>query len=164
MEKTNILSEEIYLVIPGNPIVKKSQAKHGIYRKDKKTGRIMQLSSPITYYTSAYKEWAKVAITKCYNLKCKLDEKYNLPIISRVNLKCLFFLDRNYRVDLSALYEGVQDLLIGHVGLFYDKMPGHLYQILYDDSSDYVAGHDGSRVFLDPTNPRTEVYIQPYRI
>ena len=32
--------------------------------------------------------------------------------------------------------------------------------LLQDDNYTIIASHDGSRVFVDPKNPRTEVYIE----
>ena len=76
------------------------------------------------------------------------------PITDKVNLKCLFYLKDNRKVDLSGLYEGVQDVLSGNEK--WANVPPNLFQILFDDSHRYVGSHDGSRVLLDMLNPRIE--------
>lgn len=55
----------------------------------------------------------------------------------------------NQTIDMSALYEGIQDVLV-EVG------------VLKDDSAlndPILVGHDGSRVHLDRDNPRMEVTL-----
>jgi len=75
-------------------------------------------------------------------LQKRPDEPIDYPVI----LVCTFFVQTLRIVDLSALYEGIQDTLV--------KM-----DILKDDNAWIVIGHDGSRVHLDRDNPRTEVEI-----
>lgn len=50
------------------------------------------------------------------------------------------------RVDLSALYEGIQDELVN-------------CNVLSEDNYTIVASHDGSGVFYDKDNPRMEITI-----
>ncbi len=61
-------------------------------------------------------------------------------------LKCSFFVPDNRARDLSNLYEGIQDVL-------------KTMRVIKDDAWQYLAGHDGSRVYIDKENPRTEVEI-----
>ena len=68
------------------------------------------------------------------------------PISCVLNVKCLFYMPTRRRVDLTNLLEAVDDILV-HVG------------IIEDDYYGIIAAHDGSRVFHDPRNPRTEIYI-----
>lgn len=63
-----------------------------------------------------------------------------------VNVKCLFYMPTRRRVDGLNLAEAIDDILV-KAGL------------LEDDNRDIVAGHDGTRVFYDKENPRTEVEI-----
>ena len=49
-------------------------------------------------------------------------------------------------VDLSALYEGIQDELVAH-------------KVIKDDNCWIVRSHDGSEVFHDKNNPRMEITI-----
>ena len=64
------------------------------------------------------------------------------------NVKCLFYMPTHRRVDLVNLLESADDLLTH-------------YGVIPDDSAEYIAGHDGSRVLYDKDNPRTEIYITP---
>lgn len=64
------------------------------------------------------------------------------------NVKCLFYMPTERRVDLTNLHEAIDDIMV-KAGL------------LADDNYTIVAGHDGSRVRHDKDNPRTEVEITP---
>lgn len=64
-----------------------------------------------------------------------------------VNIKCLFYMPTKRKCDLTNLLEAIDDVMV-KAGL------------LADDSYDIIEGHDGSRVFIDKNNPRTEVEIQ----
>lgn len=65
-----------------------------------------------------------------------------------VNVKCLFYMPTRRKCDLTNLLEAIDDILV-KVGL------------LADDNYTIIQSHDGSRVFYDKANPRTEVYIEP---
>jgi len=159
-----MLKQSITFVIPGCPIVKKNTRKTSNYRKDK-NGKLIMLPNPISYYSKAYNEWAKTALVKCVDLRNKLlAEGWELPITDRMNLKMLFFFDTDRVVDLSNLYEGVQDLLAGNAGVYEDEVPKAYYQIIMDDSVRFIGSHDGSRFLLDYVNPRTEVTLEPFII
>lgn len=58
-----------------------------------------------------------------------------------------FYRSNNRRVDLTNLEAAMDDILV-NAG------------ILKDDSFKYLVSHDGSRVLVDPENPRTEIKIQ----
>ena len=68
------------------------------------------------------------------------------PITTPVNVQCLFYMPTARRVDLINLLEAACDVLVAA-------------GVLADDNSDIVCSHDGSRVFIDRKNPRTEIYI-----
>lgn len=94
----------------------------------------------VVIYSKAYQEW-KNNILQILN-QYKYKKKIAYPII----LECHFYV-KDLRIrDISALYEGIQDCMVSA-------------QILVDDNCQIVIGHDGSRVFLDRKNPRTEVSI-----
>jgi Holliday junction resolvase RusA-like endonuclease len=63
-----------------------------------------------------------------------------------VNIKCLFYMPTRRKCDLTNLLEAVDDILV-NAGL------------LADDNYTVVESHDGSRVYYDKDNPRTEIYI-----
>lgn len=68
------------------------------------------------------------------------------PISCPVNVKCLFYMQTRRAVDLNNLLEAATDVMV-HAG------------IIEDDNCRIVVSHDGSRVFYDKINPRTEIYI-----
>ena len=119
-------------IVYGHPYVKKSNQR--LVWNGRRSVRID---------TPRYKEWHKSALQQL-----KLDKRPSEPIDEPVNLQCKFYVRTNGRVDLSALYEGIQDVLV-EIG------------ILADDNSKIVCSHDGSGVFLDRENPRLEVTITP---
>lgn len=69
------------------------------------------------------------------------------PINYPVNVKCLYYMPTRRRVDLVNLQECTLDVLVK-------------YGVLEDDNSKIVVSMDGSRVFYDKKNPRTEVIIE----
>lgn len=116
--------------IYGQPHVKKNN------QKTVWTGRYFKKID-----TPAYKEWHNEALKQ---LKlCKLPAQI---INEPVNMQCIFYMKTKGRVDLSALYEGIQDTLVE-------------FGVLTDDYWGIVAGHDGSRVRFDKENPRMEIII-----
>ena len=71
------------------------------------------------------------------------------PINDPVNVKMLFYMPTHRRVDLSNLISACLDILVK-------------YQVLEDDNCNIVVTQDGSQVFYDKENPRTEVYITQF--
>ena len=63
-----------------------------------------------------------------------------------VNITCRFYMPTKRRVDLVNLLESIDDILTH-------------YKVIVDDSAQYIGGHDGSRVYYDKENPRTEIII-----
>lgn len=117
-------------VIPLNPRTKKNSQQIVI---NKKTGR------PFVMQSSKYKEYEK----NCgYFLR-----KPNKPINEPVNVKCVFYRETRIRCDLSNLLEAAMDILVE-------------YGILADDNFNIITGFDGSRVYIDKENPRTEITIE----
>lgn len=103
-----------------------------------KTGR----QFPKKIDTPAYKIWHRDAIPQIRLQKPSFEIDY--PI----NLACRFYMDTAGKVDLSALYEGIQDVLV-ELG------------VITDDNYTIVASHDGSGVSVDKSNPRMEITITP---
>lgn len=137
-------------IIDGAPVVKKNNQKVAFFGK-----------TPTKYNTSVYKDWEKSAFEQLTMQKYLL--KINEPIDYAVNLRCRFFMPTRRRVDLSALYEGIQDVLASKDKL--DKKTGRVKRyglyILSDDNFNIVASHDGSGVEIDPARPRMEITITP---
>lgn len=117
-------------VIPLNPTTKKNSLQIMINRK---TGR------PFVTQSSKYKEYEK----NCgYFLK-----KLPKPISEPVNVKCVFYRKNAITCDQSNLIAAIDDILVK-------------YGILADDNFKVIASHDGSRVYIDKGNPRTEITIE----
>ena len=127
------MARSLSVTIPGNPIVKKNNQRVS-----------MRGNRPIKYNTKAYTAWHKVACeTIGYS---RMAQGIDSPVI----LNCQFYMSTRRNVDLSALYEGIQDVLV-EMG------------VLVDDNSKIVIAHDGSRVHYDKENPRLEVHITPVK-
>ena len=118
--------------ITGNPIVKKN------------TQKVVRIHGrPTVVYSSQYRGWLNNALDELED-QAKPDQPVDYPVL----LVCKFFMQTLRIVDLSALYEGIQDTLVKA-------------EILKDDNFNIIIGHDGSRVLLDRENPRIEVAIVP---
>ncbi len=63
-----------------------------------------------------------------------------------VNVCCIFYMPTRRKVDISNLLNAVLDLLVH-------------YGVLLDDNRNIVYSVDGSRVFYDKYNARTEIEI-----
>lgn len=124
------------LTILGVPRVKKNNQQVVLARS--KTGKYY----PKKVDTPAYKRWHSKSIDQIKKQKPSLEIDY--PI----NLACRFYMDTDQKVDLSALYEGIQDVLVE-------------LNVLSDDNYTIVASHDGSGVYVDRLNPRMEIEITP---
>lgn len=117
-------------VIPLNPRTKKNSQQIVI---NKKTGR------PFVMQSSKYKEYEQ----NCgYFLR-----KPNKPINTPVNVKCVFYREKNILCDLTNLLAAICDILV-------------YYRIIDDDNFHIIVSHDGSRVYIDKENPRTEITIE----
>jgi len=71
------------------------------------------------------------------------------PISTPVNVKCEFYMPTKRKVDISNLISAVHDVLVH-------------YGVLADDNRDVIGSVDGSRVWYDKDNPRTEITITRY--
>lgn len=70
-----------------------------------------------------------------------------MQINTPVTVTCLYYMPTRRRVDLVNLIEATHDILVK-------------YGVLADDNSGIIYSVDGSRVFYDKDNPRTEVEIR----
>ena len=124
------MSEILYqAMIPLNPRTKKNSQKIIMNRRT---------HSPMIVQNDKYKQYEKDA---GWFLK-----RLASPIAVPVNVKCVFYRDSARRVDLTNLLEAIDDILIK-------------YKILEDDNFEIIVAHDGSRVYIDRENPRTEIEI-----
>ncbi len=116
-------------LIPLNPRTKKNNQK---IIKNKRTGSLMVVQN------DRYLQYERDA---GWFLK-----KIPQPISEPVNVKCVFYRDSERKVDLNNLLEAITDILVR-------------YKVILDDNYRILAGHDGSRVFVDREHPRTEIII-----
>jgi hypothetical protein len=141
----------ITVVITGQPYVKKNNQKVAFARN----GRKVKYNTPSynRWHTDALEQLAEMGFDVTFKEANKYLKQAGQPLKEAlisypINLACKFFVKSNGRVDLSALYEGIQDVLV-EVG------------ILDDDNWHVVASHDGSGVWKDASAPRMEITITP---
>ena len=156
----------ITFTVPGNMIIKKNSQTTSYIQKNKQGKLAIRQSqdgrfAPVTYYTDAYKEWAKRCVQILMTLKTNLTAQgVQLPLTDKMNLKCLFYYDTNRKIDLSAMFEGINDCLAGNERwLNFDKK---FYQIIEDDSVRFIGSFDGTRFIYEKVNPRTVVTLSDY--
>ena len=89
-------------------------------------------------------------VYKNYEMACKkYIPRLTKPITEPVEVKCIFYRETRRTVDLANLQAAINDILVK-------------YGVLSDDNRDIIASGDGSRVYYDKANPRTEVTIRAY--
>lgn len=125
--------EEIKIIIHGNPKTKKNHS-----RVVKCGGRTLVIPS------KQYKEFESDFVADCLEQKA-----FNLNIDFPVTVRCLYYMQTRRKVDLTNLLSATDDAL-------------QAAKIVVDDSADIIVSHDGSRVYYDKNNPRTEIYIEKY--
>lgn len=123
---------EIKFTIPLNPVTKKNSSRIVNCGKYKKV-----------LPSKAYEKYEKEAVLLIpYEVKQEIDYP--------VNVKATYYRKGNYRVDITNLESALMDVLVKA-------------KVLKDDSSlnpKIVVSTDGSRVFIDKENPRTEITIK----
>lgn len=158
---------EYKITIPGCPRTKKNGRTYSFQRFDKRLQRLVNRPKPILIDKPAYSKWVTDATQALMVWKSK-QKGVNFPLTQKMNMKCLFFMEPSiikagndeYGVDLSALYEGIQDVMSGNGN---HSVPAQYYQIIIDDNSSIIGSHDGSRVLLDLVRPRMEVTLTPFK-
>ena len=118
---------EYKFTIPLKPITKKDSQR---IVKDK-TGRPMIIPS------AAYKKYEK----QCAGFMPDIE-----TIECKVNVKAVYYMQNNRRVDLTNLHEALHDIMVH-------------YKVLLDDNCKIIVSTDGSYVDVDKWHPRTEVTI-----
>lgn len=120
----------IKFTLPVRPVTKKNN------------GRIvMRGNYPILIPSEQYLKFEKESLPYFIHVK-NTAGVINYP----VNCECIFYMDARRRVDLSNLLNAVDDAMVKS-------------GLIIDDNRDIIAGHDGSRVLHDKTNPRIEITI-----
>lgn len=124
------IRDEIHLTIFGNPRPKKNNMRPARRRN----GSLMLIQS------QNYIDFASSA-------KPQLLQQYKDNAIDyAVNVKLIYYRADNRRTDLVNLQNATLDILVDA-------------NVLADDNYKIVCSTDGSRVYVDKDNPRTEIYI-----
>lgn len=122
----------IKFIIPVKPVTKKN------------SGRIITRGAyPKILPSKQYEAFEK----ECLPYLNRVRQKAGI-INKPVNIKCVFFMSTKRKVDLTNLLNAIDDSMVKS-------------GLVADDNRDIIAGHDGSRVFHDKSNPRIEVFITP---
>lgn len=119
--------------IPLPPITKKNSQQILVNRR---TGR------PFIAPSKAYKKYEAAALWY-------LAPKPKDPLSGRYNIRLLFYMPTRRKVDKTNLESAIMDVLVDA-------------KILADDNRNIVAATDGTRVYYDKENPRTEIYIEDF--
>lgn len=122
----------VAFTIYGNPRTKKNSQQIAVNRK---TGaRFIRQSE-------AYNKYERAALMQIEDKGLR-----DLCIDYPVNVRCRFYRQDARRCDLTNLEEAIDDILV-KAG------------VIVDDNYNVVATHDGSKVYIDRENPRTEIMI-----
>ena len=78
-----------------------------------------------------------------------LTPKLKAPLSGSYNIRLLFCMPTRRKVDKTNLESAIMDVLVDA-------------KILADDNRNIVAATDGTRVYYDKENPRTEIYIEDF--
>lgn len=127
MENKEVLKFTIHVV---------PRAKKNNMQLIKKNGRTIPIPS------KAYRQYEN----ECMYL---IPSEYRKNIDYPVNIKALYYVERNARIDKTNLESALLDMLVKA-------------NVISDDSAikpAIVVGTDGSRVFYDKNNPRIEIEI-----
>ena len=81
-----------------------------------------------------------------YEKQCKPYMPHITTIDRKVNVKAVYYMPNNRKVDLTNLHEALHDILVH-------------YKVLADDNYKIIVSTDGSYVDVDKWHPRTEVTI-----
>lgn len=97
---------------------------------------------PFIIQSQQYEEFEAVA---AYFLKPQPQNPIDYP----VTVRCIYYMPTRRRVDMSNLMAATHDILVK-------------FKVLADDNRNVIASVDGSRVYWDKENPRTEIEITEY--
>lgn len=120
------------ITLYGRPVTKKN------------SGRILRTrnGAPFIAPSAAYKRYEGECLQQIFASKL-----HRLRLEGRFNVRCVYYMPDRRKVDLTNLLNATDDILVKGC-------------VLLDDNAQIVAAHDGSRVKLDPRNPRVEITIE----
>lgn len=122
-------------IILGNPKSKKNNMRPA----KRKGGGLMLIQS------QSYIDFAEIARPQ---LQVQHKKQCGSPIDYPVNVKIVYYRGDRRRTDLVNLQNATLDIMTDS-------------GVIADDNYKIVAGLDGSRVYYDKDNPRTEITITP---
>lgn len=107
----------------------------------KKNGQniVYKNGKPIIVQNANYKKYER----DCKKFMPKLDEPISVPC----EVSTVFYRKDHRRCDITNLLSCIHDCLVK-------------YGVVSDDNYNVIYSVDGSRVFVDPARPRTEVTIR----
>lgn len=123
----------IQVTIPVQPVTKKNSQQ---IITNPKTGR------PFLIPSKQFREFEKICKPYLKSVKDTVG-LINYPI----NVKCIFYVSKRLKYDLTNLLEAIDDVMT-------------VSGLILDDNRDIIAGHDGSRVYNDSASPRIEITIE----
>ena len=113
------------------PLKPVTKKNHMQFGRNKYTGKTFVKQSP------GYCQYEKDFMIVCPNI-----DTIDFPI----NLQAIYYMPTKRKVDLINLHAALHDCLVKK-------------GVLIDDNSNIIISTDGSRVFYDKDNPRTEISI-----
>ena len=124
-------------------------------RTKKNHSRIVTLKNGRRFLrpSKQYEEFEENIIDELFLAKHRFKELgqeidlFTLQIDYPINLKCVFYKDKNYKADLCGYLQAIQDCLVK-------------YGVLADDNDKIIKSVDGSRCEVDKENPRIEIEIR----
>lgn len=122
----------ITFTIPVQPVTKKNSQQ---IITNPRTGR------PFIIPSKQFREFEKTCKPYLKSVKDTIG-LINYPI----NVKCIFYVAKRLKYDLTNLLEAIDDVMT-------------VSGLILDDNRDIIVGHDGSRVFYDSARPRIEITI-----
>lgn len=137
MQKAGTMEEpdgSVRILIPLKPYTKKNSQQIFYKNRTSINGNIKKI--PFISPSEQYKQ---------YEADCAIFIR-PLEIDAPVNVQAHYYMDTLKRVDLTNLNEALHDVLVKN-------------HLLAEDNCRVIVATDGSRVFYDKENPRTEVLI-----
>lgn len=119
--------------IKGDPVTKKNHS-HIFKTKGANSRYFIAPSKQYRGYSGEFKA------------QCIEQKVFNKHLNATYNIKCSYYMHSRRKVDLTNLLSSTMDCLV-EAG------------VIEDDNCKIVVSNDGSRVYYDKDNPRTEIEI-----
>jgi hypothetical protein len=158
------------IVLPYEVPVKKNTMKE-LWFTTNKAGIKTARDRPLKFYTKTYTNWIKGIVPLLEKWKIENSDNYDFPLEGEFVVTFLMFRKHKGIVDLSALYEALQDLLIGKIGSSLDrhlksgtfKFNPDRIKILKDDNCTIIRNHGASNVYYTTGKPYVAIFISTFK-